>query len=65
MKRKLPGCSGKVRHRSKAGAIQHLKKLNHAQMSAYPCRHCGGWHIGKHPKKIQLRLDQLIGKAHP
>ena len=38
--------------------------MKNAQMSAYPCRHCKGWHIGRsrHWAKINARLDQLIGK---
>ena len=66
MKRTVVGCSGKVRHPNKAGAVIALKRMNHAQMSAYPCRFCKGWHIGKsrHWAKINARFDQLIGKAN-
>jgi hypothetical protein len=62
--RRLTGCSGKIRHRNKAGACIALKRMKNAQMSAYPCRHCKGWHIGRsrHWAKINARLDQLIGK---
>lgn len=61
MKRRVPGCSGKVRHRNKGAAVAALKRLNNAGLSAYPCSHCRGWHLGNQPKKIQDRLDQLLG----
>lgn len=68
MKRQKTGCSGKVRHPDKQGACIALKRMKNAQMSAYPCPHCKGWHIGKsrHWAKLNARLDQLIGKpTHP
>ncbi len=56
-------CTGKIRHRSRGGAIAHLKALGNAQMTGYHCRFCKGWHIGHSNRsgKIQARLDQLIG----
>lgn len=56
---------GKKRHKNQAGAIIHMKKLGNAQMNAYRCPHCGGWHIGHSNRedKIQARLDQLLGPA--
>ena len=55
-------CAGKVRHKTRFGAIAHLKSLGHAQMGLYECRHCKGWHIGHQwtPTKVQSRLDQLL-----
>lgn len=63
MKRKLPGCTGKVRHKERGHAIAAAKRIKNAQLSIYQCRHCQGWHLGRsrHPMKIQARLDQLIG----
>lgn len=63
MKRKVPGCSGKVRHRERGHAIAAAKRIKNAQLSIYQCRHCQGWHLGRshHPMKIQARLDQLLG----
>lgn len=63
MKRKVPGCTGKVRHKERGHAIAALKKIKNAQLSAYLCPHCQAWHLGRsrHPMKIQARLDQLIG----
>jgi hypothetical protein len=56
-------CQGKVRHKDRTGAIIALKKMKNAQLSAYQCPYCHGWHLGHshHPMKIQARLDQLIG----
>lgn len=65
MKRQVPGCSGKIRHPSKGAAVAVMKRMNNAQLSAYRCRSCRSWHVGRHPKKIQLRLDQLLGPADP
>lgn len=55
-------CTGKRRHRNRGAAIAALKAVNNAGLSGYPCRFCGGWHLGNNPKKIQLRLDQLLGE---
>lgn len=64
MKRPKPGCSGKVRHRDKTSAVIAMKRMKNAQLSAYQCPYCSGWHVGKsqHWAKINARLDQLIGK---
>lgn len=58
-------CGTKIRHKNRIGALIHLKKLKNAQMNAYPCPHCGGWHVGHSQKMehIQARLDQLLGKV--
>lgn len=63
MKRRVPGCSGKVRHRTKGAAIAAAKRINNAGLSIYPCPKCRCWHLGNNPKKIQSRLDQLLGRA--
>jgi hypothetical protein len=60
MKTKANSCSGKVRHDDRGAAIRALKKINNHGLSGYPCRYCGGWHIGNNRKKIQSRLDQLL-----
>ena len=53
-------CIGKIKHADKYGAITHLKRLNIASMSPYPCPHCKGWHVGHARQKIQLRIDQVL-----
>ena len=58
-------CSGKVRHKDKAAAIIALKRINNHGLSGYFCRYCKGWHLGNNPKKIQLRLDQLLDPSVP
>lgn len=60
MKTKANSCTGKVRHKDRFGAIRALKKINHHGLSGYYCQYCKGWHLGNNPKKIQLRLDQLL-----
>lgn len=62
MKTKENSCLGKVRHRDRLGAIIALKKINNHGLSGYYCRYCKGWHVGNNPKKIQLRLDQLLSQ---
>lgn len=64
MKKHVPKCAGKVRHKDKAGAVIALKRINNAQLSAYHCPTCKGWHLGRsrHPMKINARLDQILGK---
>lgn len=60
---KKDGCTGKIRHKSKTGAIIHMKKLKEPGMRAYRCHQCSGWHIG-HANAFdgfQSRLDRLIG----
>ncbi len=54
-------CIGKIKHADKYGAIAHLKRLNIANLSPYPCPHCKGWHVGHARQKIQLRIDQVLG----
>ena len=53
-------CKGKARHRDRTSAIIALKRINNHGLSGYKCPYCKGWHIGNNPKKIQLRLDQLL-----
>ena len=61
MKTRANSCTGKVRHKDRTAAIIALERVNNHGLSGYPCRYCGGWHLGNNPKKIQLRLDQLLG----
>jgi hypothetical protein len=60
---KAKSCTGKIRHASYGGAVAHLKSLGNAQMRAYSCQFCKGFHIGHSNRgpKIQARFDQLIG----
>ena len=64
MSNRRNGCTGKVRHANKNGAVIAMKKMNNAGLSTYPCRKCGGWHVGtsRSHYKVQKRLDQLIGE---
>lgn len=64
MKRAKPGCSGKVRHADQISAIIAMKKMKNAQLSAYKCRFCHGWHVGRSwsLEKLWARFDQLVGK---
>jgi hypothetical protein len=42
-------CAGKRRHDTQAAARAHRDRLLAAgatRVTAYPCRHCGGWHVG-------------------
>lgn len=65
LRRKKPGCSGKVRHKDRVGALIARRKMKNEGLDVYgPCVHCGGWHVGHSNKewRIQKRLDQLMGK---
>lgn len=44
----IPGCTGKTRYRSvkdAGAAIRVLKAKGRGENRAYPCSHCGGWHL--------------------
>lgn len=48
-------CEGKVRHGDKESALAHLywslRRFEQAgYLNVYPCRFCGGWHIGHKPR---------------
>ena len=51
----LASCLGKVAHRGKRQAINHIRSLRRKpgqadqQLEAYPCRYCGAWHVGHRP----------------
>jgi len=66
MSKRRNGCSGKVRHKTKNGAVIAMIKMNNAGLSTYPCRSCGGWHVGtsRSELKVQRRLDQLLEQNH-
>lgn len=59
------GATGKVRHVTRGGAEKALSVLDNAQLNAYRCKACGGWHLGNSndPVRIQARIDQLLGKT--
>lgn len=61
--KKRDGCTGKIRHKSKIGAIIHIKKLKEPGMRFYRCQKCQGFHIGhaNAADGFQARLDRLIG----
>jgi hypothetical protein len=41
-----PGCTGKIRHPTKAAAIVAAKIIGRGKVRPYVCRCCGGWHTG-------------------
>jgi hypothetical protein len=46
-------CAGKLRHETQQAAVRHLlrlKAVGAVRMGAYPCSHCGGFHVGHLPK---------------
>lgn len=56
--------TGKVRYRSRTGAIIALKRINNAALNDYKCHLCGGWHLGHSNSdyRMQQRIDQLLGR---
>jgi len=67
MSRRRNGCTGKLRHRSKGAAVATLRRIGNAGLTCYPCRRCGGWHLGTSRRydKIIARLDQLLHPPKP
>lgn len=50
---KARSCTGKVRFEDRAAALNRIRaltRLGRVRLGAYPCRFCGGWHIGHQPK---------------
>lgn len=48
---KARSCVGKKRHQDQGGALAHRARLlarGDTRITVYPCRHCGGWHVGHH-----------------
>jgi hypothetical protein len=45
-------CGGKERHSTAARAHAHRRRLirrGAVRLKVYPCRHCGGFHVGHGP----------------
>lgn len=59
-------CDGKVRFNTRADAQTMVKKQQRRhsggqrRLSAYPCRHCGGFHTGQSvaPRKVRERFNR-------
>jgi hypothetical protein len=65
MPKRRNGCSGKVAHATREGAVATLKRVGNAGLSAYRCPLCKAWHLGRsrgagRDWKFQRRLDQLL-----
>lgn len=54
--------TGKVRHKSREGALIWRKKSKNKALNVYRCRECGDWHLGntRQPNRVQARIDQLL-----
>jgi hypothetical protein len=53
-------CIGKIRYSSSAEALKESKRLrwhnitkkdDFQYLDAYPCKYCGGWHVGHQRRK--------------
>lgn len=57
------GKTGKVRHTSKSAARNAMRVVNKADMNAYRCQFCKGWHLGHSNRDFdrQKRISQLLG----
>lgn len=62
MSRRRDGCRGKRRYTSQTAAVRALIRLGNAGLGSYPCRVCGGWHVGnsRRDDKVQARISQLL-----
>lgn len=62
--------SGKIRHATKADADDHAGHLRSTRRGgytgrSYPCRHCGGWHVGTDKAEgLRLRRRFPPGGGH-
>jgi hypothetical protein len=55
------GCAGKTRHETREAARAHLLELRRPwTLNVYPCRYCGGFHVGHKPHG--RRKDWRAGK---
>lgn len=65
MPKRRNGCTGKVRHPTKEGAIIAAKRMRNRGLDIYRCGRCGGWHCGtsNKPWKVQARISQLLGRS--
>lgn len=56
--------TGKIEHKSLAGASILRRKLKNKGLNVYRCKSCGYWHLGNSRKNwnVQSRIDQLLGK---
>jgi hypothetical protein len=63
---KRMGCRGKIKYVSRDDAAMKLRRLRNKGLTTYPCKVCGGWHIGNsgNPLKIQDRISQLLKKGN-
>jgi hypothetical protein len=54
--------SGKIKHKTRADAMIHIRRLQNKGMEPYRCRLCGNWHVANSRKdwKVQARIDQLL-----
>jgi len=65
--RRENSCGDKVRHSSRIDAQIALRNsLNGRieQMAPYPCKFCGGWHVGHFPLDAGRRLDPKCVCGH-
>jgi hypothetical protein len=56
--------SGKITHKTRTGALIHIRRLNNKGMEPYRCPLCGNWHItnSRQDWKVQARIDQLLSR---
>ncbi|MGR7002417.1 hypothetical protein ACU686_37745 [Yinghuangia aomiensis] len=48
------GCTGKIRHETRAAADKHLgflRRIGGVRMQVCKCNHCHGWHVGHIPRR--------------
>lgn len=58
------GCpTGKIRHKTPEGAAIHMAQLiakdGSIRMNVYPCRACGGWHVG-HKRGLKADITKAL-----
>jgi hypothetical protein len=43
-------CKAKIKHVDIEKAVHHAQRIGNGSI-AYPCKFCGGWHVGRQSKK--------------
>lgn len=55
--------TGKIRHKTPEGAAIHMAALiakdGSIRMNVYPCRSCGGWHVG-HKRGLKADIARAL-----
>lgn len=68
-KKRRRSCESKIRHKDENAAYAALRNtvkgdVFYVHLSAYRCKFCGGWHIGRMSKRQRQSRRDRIRAAH-